>query len=122
MSQQLSNEEAVEQKLQTFIETIKGSEVYQDFMNANERLEEDSEAMALLQEYQQKQRQMQMGGFDESVMSELRELQEEMNDNETIQAHREAQEAFVGLLQETNDVISERIGREFAQSMGGGCC
>jgi|AntDeeMinimDraft_5_1070356.scaffolds.fasta_scaffold10957_2 cell fate (sporulation/competence/biofilm development) regulator YlbF (YheA/YmcA/DUF963 family) len=122
MSQQLSNEEAVEQKLQTFIETIKDSEVYQDFMNANERLEEDSEAMALLQEYQQKQRQMQMGGFDESVMSELRELQEEMNDNETIQAHREAQEAFVGLLQETNDVISERIGREFAQSMGGGCC
>ena len=55
-------------------------------------------------------------------MSELRELQEEMNDNDTIQAHREAQEALVELLQETNEVISEKIGREFAQSTGGGCC
>jgi len=122
MSQQVSNEQAVEQKLETFIETIKDSEVYQEFMTANERLEEDSEAMALLQEYQGKQRQMQMGGFDESVMNELRALQEEMNDNETIQAHREAQEALVELLQETNEVISEKIGREFAQSLGGGCC
>ncbi len=122
MSQQVSNEEAVERKLQTFVETIKDSETYAEFMAANERLEEDSEAMVLLQEYQQKQRQMQMGGFDESVMSELRELQEEMNDNETIQAHREAQEALVELLQETNEVISEKIGREFAQSLGGGCC
>ena len=122
MSQQVSNEEAVERKLQTFVETIKDSETYAEFMAANERLEEDSEAMVLLQEYQQKQRQMQMGGFDESVMSELRELQEEMNENETIQAHREAQEALVELLQETNEVISEKIGREFAQSLGGGCC
>ncbi len=122
MSQEVSNEQAVEETLQTFIDTVKDSETYEEFMTANERLEEDSEAMALLKQYQQKQRQMQMGGFDESIMSELRELQEEMNDNETIQAHREAQEAFVGLLQETNDAISEQIGREFAQSLGGGCC
>ena len=122
MSQQVSNEGAVEQKLQTFIGTLKDSGVYQEFMAANERLENDSEAKALLQEYQQKQRQLQTGGFDESVMSELRELQEEMNDNDTIQAHREAQEALVELLQETNEVISEKIGREFAQSLGGGCC
>lgn len=122
MSQQVTNEQAVEETLRAFVETIKDSGTYEEFMTASERLEEDSGAMALLQEYQQKQRQLQMGGFDESVMSELRELQEELNENETIQAHREAQEALVELLQETNDAISEQIGREFAQSLGGGCC
>ena len=122
MSQEVSNEQAVEEQLQTFIETVTDSETYEEFVAANERLEADSEAMALLQEYQQKRRQLQRGGFDDASMSELQELQEEMDSNETIQAQQAAQEAFVALLQETNDVISEQIGREFAQSLGGGCC
>ena len=122
MSQEVSNEQAVEEQLQTFIETVKDSETYEEFVAANERLEADSEAMALLEEYQQKRRQLQRGGFDDASMSELQELQEEMDSNETIQAQQTAQEAFVALLQETNDVISKQIGREFAQSLGGGCC
>lgn len=122
MSQPVSNEQAVEEQLRTFIDAVTESETYTEFVAANDRLEEDAEAMALLREYQQKQRQMQQGGFDDAVMSELRELREEMNDNETIQAQREAQEALVSLLQDTNEVISEQIGREFAQSTGGGCC
>lgn len=122
MSQEVSNEQAVEEQLQTFIETVKDSETYEEFVAANERLEADSEAMALLQEYQQKKQQMQRGGSDDATMSELRELRAEMDDNETIQAQQAAQEAFVALLQETNDLVSEQIGREFAQSLGGGCC
>jgi len=55
-------------------------------------------------------------------MSELQEIQAEMEDNETIQAQQAAQEAFVDLLQQTNTIISEHIDREFAQSLGGGCC
>jgi cell fate (sporulation/competence/biofilm development) regulator YlbF (YheA/YmcA/DUF963 family) len=122
MSQDLSKEQAVEETLRAFIDTVEDSETYKKFVAANERLEADTEAMALLQEYQQKKQQIQRGGFEESAMSELRELREEMDDNETIQAQQEVQEAFIGLLQETNDVISEQIGREFAQSLGGGCC
>jgi cell fate (sporulation/competence/biofilm development) regulator YlbF (YheA/YmcA/DUF963 family) len=122
MSESRSGEAAVEAKLQTFIETITDSETYQRFTQASEALENDSEALALLQEFQQKQQQMQRGGFDPSVMSELQELQTEMSDNETIQRHQAAQEELIELLQETNSVISEQIGREFAQSTGGGCC
>ena len=122
MSQQASNEKAVEERLRGFISAITDSETYAEFVAASERLDEDSEATALLREYQQKQRRMQRGGFDDSVMSELRELREEMNDNETIQAQQEAQEALISLLQDTNEVISEQIGEEFAQSTGGGCC
>jgi len=121
MSETQSPEQAVEQKLQAFVDAIADSETYQQFMAANDRLENDDEAMQLLNEYRQKQRQMQMN-FDQSLMAELQELQEEMEQNETIQQHRAAQTELVELLQQTNDVISEPLGMEFAQSSGGGCC
>jgi cell fate (sporulation/competence/biofilm development) regulator YlbF (YheA/YmcA/DUF963 family) len=114
-------EDAVEEKLQTFIDAIADSETYQRFIEANKQLESDPEAMELLDEYQQKQRQMQQD-FDQELMAELQEIQTELSANETIQQHRDAQSALVELLQETDDVISEPIGMEFAQSSGGGCC
>jgi cell fate (sporulation/competence/biofilm development) regulator YlbF (YheA/YmcA/DUF963 family) len=114
-------EDDVEEKLQTFIDAIADSETYQQFIEANKQLESDPEAMELLDEYRQKQRQMQQD-FDQELMAELQEIQTELSENETIQQHRDAQSALVELLQETNDVISEPIGMEFAQSSGGGCC
>ncbi|GAB7089792.1 halo-CC-star protein HcsL [Halorubrum luteum] len=112
----------VEPKLRAFLEAIKRSETYREFVEADEQLQDDPDALALLREYQQKRMGMQRGGFDESAMAELRDLRQEMDDDETLRRHRAAQEALVELLQETNDVISEEIGREFAQSTGGGCC
>ena len=122
MSEGQPAEAAVEEQLRTFMRTLTDSETYQEFVEASEALEQDSEASALLQEFQQKQRQMQQGGFDQSLMSELQDLKSEMDETDTIQRHREAQEALVELLQETNDEISEQIGQQFAQSTGGGCC
>jgi len=115
-------EQAVEDELRTFIQTLTDSETYREFVEASEALNDDAEATALLREFEQKQQQMQQGEFDQSVMSELQDLKSEMADTDTIQRHREAQEALVELLQGTNDVISEQIGREFAQATGGGCC
>ena len=122
MSEVQSGEAAVEEQLRTFIETLTDSETYQEFVDASEALDEDPEASALRREFQQKQQQMQRGGFDQSLMSELQDIKSEMAENDTLERHREAQEALVELLQETNDVVSEQIGREFAQSTGGGCC
>ena len=115
------HEEAVEAKLRAFIDAIEDSETYQQFVAASEQLEADDDATQLLDEYQQKQRQLQQG-FDQSLMADLQEIQTQMAENEAIQQHRVAQSELVALLQETNDVISDRIGREFAQSTGGGCC
>jgi len=122
MSELQFEEQAVEDKFQTFIQTLTDSETYREFAEASEALDEDSEATALLREFDQKQEQMQQGEFDQSVMSELQDLKSEMADNDTIQRHREAREALVELLQGTNEVITEQIGRKFAQSTGGGCC
>lgn len=115
-------EQAVEDELRTFVQTLTDSETYREFVDASEALNDDPEASALLREFDQKQEQMQQDEFDQSVMSELQDLKSKMTNNNTIQRHRKAQEALVELLQETNDVISEQIGREFAQSTGGGCC
>ena len=114
-------EDVVEEKLQVFINAIEDSETYQQFINAREQLNNDPEAMELLNEYQQKQQQLQTD-FDRSLMAELQEIQTELSENETIQQHRAAQRELIELLQQTNDVISEPIGTAFAQSTGGGCC
>jgi hypothetical protein len=45
-----------------------------------------------------------------------------LSDLESVTRHREAREAFEALLAETDDVVSERFGQAFAQSLGGGCC
>lgn len=122
MSEAVSAEPAVEESLQAFVETLCDSETYQQFLDASEQLDADDEAQSLLEAYQHKQQQLQEDEFDSSVMSELQELQTELSKNETIQQHRAAQAELVALLEQTNDVISKQIRREFAQSLGGGCC
>ena len=112
----------IEAALHEFLDTLDESETYQRFVAADEALQDDDDAMALLREYQRKQQQMQRGGFDESVMAELKQLQTEMSNNETIQRQQAAQTELVELLQRTNDTISDEIGDEFARSTGGGCC
>jgi len=112
----------VEAALREFLDALGESETYQQFLAADEALQDDDDAMALLREYQRKQQQMQRGGFDESVMAELKQLQTEMSNNETIQRQQAAQADLMELLQRTNDTISDEIGEEFARSTGGGCC
>ena len=112
----------VEAALREFLDTLGESETYQQFVAADEALQDDDDAMALLREYQRKQQQMQRGGFDESVMAELKQLQTEMSNNETIQRQQAAQADLIELLKRTNDAISDEIGEEFARSTGGGCC
>jgi len=114
-------EDAVEAKLQAFVDAIKDSDTYQQFVEASQHLETDREATELLESYREKQQQLQEN-FDQELMAELQELQSDLSNNETIQQHRAAQSELIGLLQETNDIISEPIGMEFAQSSGGGCC
>ena len=122
MSEAVSDDLAVEESLQSFIETLRDSATYRQFVEASEQLEADEETQFLLDAYQQKQQELQADEFDSSLMSELQELQTEVSNNDTIQQHRAAEEELVALLEQTNDVISEQIRQEFAQSLGGGCC
>ncbi|WP_418286408.1 halo-CC-star protein HcsL [Halorubrum sp. DTA46] len=112
----------VEATLREFLDALSESETYRRFVAADQALQDDADAMALLREYQRKQQQMQRGGFDESVMAELKQLQTEMSNDETIRRQQSAQSDLIDLFQRTNDAISDEIGEEFARSVGGGCC
>ncbi|EMA58407.1 halo-CC-star protein HcsL [Halorubrum lipolyticum] len=112
----------VEAALREFLDALGESETYRRFTEADEALQDDDDAMALLREYQRKQQQLQRGGFDESVMAELKQLQTELSNTEPIQRQQAAQTELVELLQRTNDAVSDEIGEEFARSTGGGCC
>ncbi|WP_122090586.1 halo-CC-star protein HcsL [Halalkalicoccus subterraneus] len=122
MSESTTTDADVETRLTEFVDAIGESERYERFVASQQRLENDEEARQLLGEFRRKRRQLQKNGFDGETMAELRELQEEMDDDETINELREAEAALIDLLDETNDVVSERIGEEFARSTGGGCC
>ncbi|MDZ5811739.1 halo-CC-star protein HcsL [Halorubrum sp. AD140] len=117
-----SAEANVETALREFLDALRESETYRRFVAADEALQADADAMALLREYRQKQRQLQCEGFDESVMAELKGLQSELSDSEIIQRQQAAQDDLMELFQRTNDAVSDEIGEEFARSVGGGCC
>jgi cell fate (sporulation/competence/biofilm development) regulator YlbF (YheA/YmcA/DUF963 family) len=112
----------VETALEAFVDELLASETYQALVDAREALEADAEAQELLDTYRETERELQDSEFDASLMSDLRDIQADLSEIESVTRHREAREAFEELLAETNDVVSERIGQEFAQSLGGGCC
>lgn len=124
MSKSVSTDidETVNGQLSEFIDAITASNQYEQFVASQQQLECDDEAQRLLSEFQQKQQQLQENGFDQATMQDLRDLQEKMDDNKTISELREAETALIELLEETNEIVSERIGQEFAQTTGGGCC
>jgi cell fate (sporulation/competence/biofilm development) regulator YlbF (YheA/YmcA/DUF963 family) len=112
----------VESALDAFVDELLACGRYQALVEAREALEADQEAQELLEAYRETERELQDGEFDASLMSDLREIQADLSELESVTHHREARDAFERLLAETDDVVSERIGQAFAQSLGGGCC
>ena len=55
MSDAQTADAAVESQLQVFLDTLRDSETYRQFIEATEQLQADPEATALVREYQQKQ-------------------------------------------------------------------
>ena len=121
MSEHITTEATVDEQLREFIDMISDSEPYQQFIDSQQRLQADNEAQDLLEDFQQKQQQLQQD-FDQETLRELRELKQDMENNDTIREARQAETALVELFETTNDIISEKIGQTFAQTTGGGCC
>jgi cell fate (sporulation/competence/biofilm development) regulator YlbF (YheA/YmcA/DUF963 family) len=104
------------------------SEPFLRFQEADRKLQTNQEAMGLLTEaaeLQQKVRgQRKSGGISESDIQRLRELQNMINTNETIQEQGKAQELAIVFLREVNQEISSLLGVDFASltRRSSGCC
>lgn len=111
----------IKNKVKEFSEAILECEEYESFITESEKFDKNSEAHNLLNKFQQKKNQLQWG-FDSQLFDELQKLQMEINKNKTIQDFVKSQENLVNLLKRTNEIISEKIGTQFAFFQGSGCC
>jgi len=127
MADQVSQQEQdagrdVKERVQAFARAILETEEYRAFMRANEALQQDETARDLLNLFQLKTAEVQRTGFDATGLDALKALQGKVKENETLAAFFATQAALVALLKQTNDRISAKIGRQFAQARQGGCC
>lgn len=108
-------------KAEEFAKAILECEEYKNFIRHNEELQKDERAQRLLNEFQQKQMEMQWSDFDPKILEELKELQIEINNNQTIQKFVNSQNELIDIIRRANNIISSKIGIQFAFSQGG-CC
>ena len=125
--EQLSNEVIVEQA-KVFAKTLASSQEFQKFYAAQEQFNQDQEARALLEKFQEKQREFQearMKGTvpSETVVTEIQQLHKQVQQNVTIMAWTNAQQDAIRLIQDANKTISAAAGFDFGQTLSGnGCC
>ena len=104
------------------------SEPFLRFQEADHILHADHEAMRLLTEFAGLQKtihaQQHHGTITNSEIKRLRELQNLIGANDTIQEHEKAQELAINFLREVNQEISSLLGIDFASltRRSSGCC
>ncbi len=122
---------SIMKKAQELGELLVESQEYNDLKSAEEKMQGDEAAQAILQEFQAKQRMaqmMQMNGKEvgEDVQKELKDIQAKMQENENIKNYMDAQNTFNQVMQTINQSISAALtGEEEDCNSGecdGGCC
>lgn len=122
------NGDSIVDKARSFAKVLASSQAFQEFYSAQGKFEQDKEAQSLLEQFQRKQREfeearMRRRGFSGDAMAEVQSLQGKLQSNSTIMEWARAQQDAIGLIQETNQVISEAARFDFGQnsSTGGPC-
>ncbi len=109
-------------------ENLAQSEQFLRYRAAEERLNADPKANKLLKGLSGLQQQIRQNQYRNAVtekdVRDLRELQNAVAANETIQEYQSAQEQAVLFLREVNQEISRLIGIDFASLArhSSGCC
>lgn len=119
---------SIVEKAKSFAKVLASSQESQEFYSVQEKLKQNEEAQSLLEKFQDKQREVweaQMGGrvLSEEAIGEIKKLQLKLQANPTIMEWARAQQDVIGLIQDTNQVISDAVGFDFGQSsLSGGPC
>ena len=109
-------------KANEFASAIRETDEYKAYASALKAFQGDLPAKRLIATFQSRQRRLQLGRFEPTLMDELKLLNEQISGNMVIQSLGAAEWDLVMLLEETDDLISQRIGRKFTKSAGGCCC
>ncbi len=111
------------EKAQDLGRAMTKTETYEKLSRAEQLLNEDPEAQALLeglQAVQDKVQRLQAAGLQptEEQMEEVQEARSDMDDNAAVAAFMQAQSEFGELVKEVNGAISEGMKQESAEDSG----
>ncbi|MEM0202359.1 MAG: YlbF family regulator [Archaeoglobaceae archaeon] len=106
-------DEVVREKALALAEAVRNLEEYREFLEMEKNLKADSEAQAMIMEFQKKQQDFvtkQMSGiFDNELLSELTDLQSKLNARESVVMFIESYNRLLSVIGEILDLISERL-------------
>jgi cell fate (sporulation/competence/biofilm development) regulator YlbF (YheA/YmcA/DUF963 family) len=106
-------DEEVREKAEALAEALMNLQEYKDFVEMEKNLKADSEAQAMILEFQKKQQDFvtkQMSGvFDNELLNELTDLQSKLNARESVVMFIESYNRLLSAIGEILDLISERL-------------
>ncbi|MEM0214572.1 MAG: YlbF family regulator [Archaeoglobaceae archaeon] len=106
-------DEEVREKAEALAEALMNLQEYRDFLEMEKNLKADTEAQAMIIEFQKKQQDFitkQMSGvFDNDLLNELTDLQSKLNARESVVMFIESYNRLLSTIGEILDIISERL-------------
>ncbi|MBX0285467.1 YlbF family regulator [Haloarcula salinisoli] len=106
-------------------ESIAQLPVYQEFLQAKAKVENDADAQRAIEEFEQLREEFQMarqtGQATQEDLRKVQEAQEELHDIASMSEYLELQNELEARLAEINDLVSEQLEVDFGEKAGG-CC
>jgi cell fate (sporulation/competence/biofilm development) regulator YlbF (YheA/YmcA/DUF963 family) len=106
-------------------EKISQLPVYQRYLEAKAKVENDADAQRAIEEFEQLREEFQLarqtGRATQEDLREVQEAQEELYDIPSMSEYLEVQNELELRLQEINELVSEQIDVDFGEKAGG-CC
>ena len=108
---------SISEKAMQLAEEIKQTQEYEDLKSAEAKLKLDPAAQDLINDFQQKQEQLQTAqqsgeAVDQNVVQSLQNLQGQMQENETIKNLMEAQQQFDQVMKQVNETVTQALSSE----------
>jgi len=106
-------------------EAISGLPVYQRFIEAKAKVENDADAQRAIEEFEQLREEYQLarqtGRATQEDLRKVQEAQEDLHDIASMSEYLEVQNELELRLQEINQLVSDELAVDFGEKAGG-CC
>jgi len=106
-------------------ESIAQLPVYQEYLQAKAKVENDADAQRAIEEFEQLREEFQMarqtGQATQEDLRKVQEAQEELHDIASMSEYLELQNELELRLQEINELVSAQLDVDFGETAGG-CC
>jgi len=99
--------------------------VYQRYLQAKAKVENDADAQRAIEEFEQLREEFQMarqtGQATQEDLRKVQEAQEELHNIASMSEYLEVQNELEGRLAQINDLVSDQLKVDFGEKAGG-CC